>query len=605
MDPGSPCGEGKGKRPPLLFPPNSEKVQLADEVVSPNKLFEKFFICEEIEERQKVVATIIGTFLRISESGRPSDVQILKQYSGLLNRFANETPCLEIRKQFRGLLATLSQKHNIPVTGTKGTSKFLAGVPTLDAEKEKQAIRWDIFRSTGRFCHLDQILIWHPSYLQAWTRTSTALMRMSGPLPVSWRSYIALLAGSRHKCTYIMRMQAEQFLSHGGDEKWLINLENCPRKLRIFAPFAAILAHQPWRMTPSLVAGLVQAGSDSWTIAELVHAELVLATWAALCGVVFGCGCVADDEIDVDLLVGGREWVGGGEEEDFESPLDGVAEGGEEKEMVEALKRGKLEWDEDVSQDSVWQGCDAEGDARGALGRDEGEEEEEEEEEDEEEEEEYGKEEGEDAGEIGRKKAAELAKGITPQNPSQSKNEEPLPDEIARFIGENTIAHNDFEVRSRDYSFLHAADYNWKEHCYTIIQQSCGGSDVARFLDEQLDSIRKLTYRTFSGATDVDTDPFRQAVWHYVQRIQGIFYDDYDYREVNIFLGIPLKGFVKEVSCLPQNITRSSYEKTWSSSGLNLRPDERCHVCLIAMESRKLAMLLFGLRAISEYQMRS
>ena len=39
--------------------------------------------------------------------------------------------------------------------------------------------------------------------------------------------------------------------------------------------------------------------------------------------------------------------------------------------------------------------------------------------------------------------------------------------------------------------------HSWKEHCYAIIQQSCG--DVARLLDEQFDSIRHLTYRTFSG----------------------------------------------------------------------------------------------------------
>ena len=135
----------------------------------------------------------------------------------------------------------------------------------------------------------------------------------------------------------------------------------------------------------------------------------------------------------------------------------------------------------------------------------------------------------------------------------------------------------------------------------------------------------------------MNTDPFRLAVWHYVQRIQGIFHDDYDYREVkknslsfylsfslffvlyvleyfieclvskkvNVFLGIPLKGFIKDVTCLPEMINRSSFEKSWSSSGLGLKAPEKCHVSLLAAESRKLAILMFGMRAVMNYQTRS
>ena len=49
--------------------------------------------------------------------------------------------------------------------------------------------------------------------------------------------------------------------------------------------------------------GLVQADSDSWTIAELVHAFVILTTWATQTGLVGGCGIAFDDDYDVDYFV--------------------------------------------------------------------------------------------------------------------------------------------------------------------------------------------------------------------------------------------------------------------------------------------------------------
>ena len=45
----------------------------------------------------------------------------------------------------------------------------------------------------------------------------------------------------------------------------------------------------------------------------------------------------------------------------------------------------------------------------------------------------------------------------------------------------------------------------------------------------------------------VDTDPFRHAVWHYIQSIKGIRRDDYNYKEVNKILTISFKTYIRMV----------------------------------------------------------
>jgi hypothetical protein len=53
---------------------------------------------------------------------------------------------------------------------------------------------------------------------------------------------------------------------------------------------------------------------------------------------------------------------------------------------------------------------------------------------------------------------------------------------------------------------------------------------AAPVLDKQFHLTFSLTYRTFGGRDrDVNTEPFRSAVWFYVQRLYGVRNDHYDY----------------------------------------------------------------------------
>jgi len=47
----------------------------------------------------------------------------------------------------------------------------------------------------------------------------------------------------------------------------------------------------------------------------------------------------------------------------------------------------------------------------------------------------------------------------------------------------------------------------------------------------------------------------------------------------------------------PDQVTASDFQQM----GLHLRPDEKCHIALIAVEARKQADLIYGLRAISDH----
>jgi hypothetical protein len=57
---------------------------------------------------------------------------------------------------------------------------------------------------------------------------------------------------------------------------------------------------------------------------------------------------------------------------------------------------------------------------------------------------------------------------------------------------------------------------------------------AAPALDKEFRLTFGLTYHTLGPESeDVNTEPFRTAVWYYIQRLYGVRNDHYDYREVS------------------------------------------------------------------------
>ena len=120
--------------------------------------------------------------------------------------------------------------------------------------------------------------------------------------------------------------------------------------------------------------------------------------------------------------------------------------------------------------------------------------------------------------------------------------------------------------------------------------------NVAPLFDELFDHAFDLTYNTLGGFADHDTSPFRHSVWYYTLRLYGIHYDDYNYGEINKICPRPMKEFIKMVACYPQVIKREHFVSI--AREMSFKDSEMVHICLLVMEARAQATLLYGLRCI-------
>ena len=49
----------------------------------------------------------------------------------------------------------------------------------------------------------------------------------AGPLPVTWRNFIALMASARHACVYLVRRQQDAFLANGACAQRALQAGEC------------------------------------------------------------------------------------------------------------------------------------------------------------------------------------------------------------------------------------------------------------------------------------------------------------------------------------------------------------------------------------------
>lgn len=76
---------------------------------------------------------------------------------------------------------------------------------------------------------------------------------------------------------------------------------------------------------------------------------------------------------------------------------------------------------------------------------------------------------------------------------------------------------------------LRIQDYSWQDHAYSQLNRFYS---VAQLLDDEFAIAFNMTDNQLGESKELDTTKFRQAVWNYIHRLNGIFHDDYDYQEV-------------------------------------------------------------------------
>lgn len=421
--------------------------------------------------------------------------------------------------------------------------------------------------------HVSQVIGYHPSYLQHFIKTQSFMMQRDGPLPYDYRYYLAIIAAARHQCTYLVKMYEKEFLQQGGDPKWLKGLDYIPSKLRAIYDINKILAHRPWLLRKEHIESLTK-GKSSWSLAEVVHAIVLLAHFHSLSSFVFSCGLT--QQLDTasspksksppqktvlgNLSMNNNNNVATSKSTNNNSSLQAIiGTGGNGYQTVQKQA---------VSVDAIMERMKVLSERQDECS---------------------------EAELSNRFKNVEMQAAELPA----AKPEQPVevPPIISHYIDDPGFIYEDFARRGAENipNTFRIQDYSWDDHAYSLVNGLY--NDVGHLLDDKFRVTYHLTYFMMAGRKNVDTSKFRRAIWNYIQCIYGIRHDDYDYGEVNQLLERSLKMFIKTACCFPERITKKDYD----SILCELQDSEKVHVNLMIMEARNQAELLYALREIMRY----
>uniref|UniRef100_A0A7S1THV5 Uncharacterized protein n=1 Tax=Compsopogon caeruleus TaxID=31354 RepID=A0A7S1THV5_9RHOD len=415
-------------------------------------------------------------------------------------------------------------------------SDYAPGIRTIDAQGKILELYQDAFLHCGRVSSVVRMMAYQPAYLEAYLTTYREILRGQGSLSSSWRCFIAIMASARLKIHYLVRVLQTEFLMSGGEEAWLVDPNAVPQKLRELCKVNAILARQPWRLRTEDLEVLVRQNSRLKWAVGEMGTALMVMTHFHSLAGFVG-GCGL--LVDEDM---GMPWRQPGNEI---FPLDDDNSASQSTDdLFRALQSGIHEnEDRDLIRSSV-----------------------------------------------DRQESHSGRVGTTTDISEEC-------DRYANITG-LPYPYEDFDVHSRDYKLLRAHEFSWSREGYSLV--SLFSKDLARVLDDQFELIQCLTDGCIGNTAGVDTSPFREAIWKYAQRLNGIEHDDYNYARINKLLQRPLKVLVKKVVCNPETISQGDFERM----GLQLRTEERVHIILLAMESRKQCALLYGLNALARLMTR-
>ncbi|XP_076611917.1 sestrin-1 isoform X3 [Chaetodon auriga] len=447
----------------------------------------------------------------------------------------------------------------IPRPLGNGPSRFIPEKEILKVSKvdtRTQSIFEDAFAALGRLDNISVVMGFHPQYLESFLRTQHYLLQMDGPLSLHYRHYIGIMAAARHQCSYLVNLHVNDFLQVGGDPKWLNGLDEAPQKLQQLGELNKILAHRPWLLTKEHIERLLKAEEHSWSLAELIHAVVLLTHYHSLASFTFGCGITPEIHCD-----GGHTFRppslsqycvcdianGNGHANHHDDQLGNQEMCGEVEVLMERMKQlQECRDDEEASQEEM-------------------------------------------ATRFEREKTESMLV-VTAEDDECAPSRD-----ISRHFEDPSYGYKDFSRRGEHVPTFRVQDYSWEDHGFSLVNRLY--PDVGQMLDEKFQMAYNLTYNTMATHKDVDTSMLRRAIWNYIHCMFGIRYDDYDYGEINQLLDRSFKIYIKTMVCSPEKTTKRMYESFWRQ----FQHSEKVHVNLLLMEARMQAELLYALRAITRY----
>ncbi|NXY01295.1 SESN1 protein, partial [Pteruthius melanotis] len=475
-------------------------------------------------------------------------------------------PFPDVREKSEAILSRVQELGiRIPRPLGHGPSRFIPEKETIQVGKEDATMHTlfaDSFATLGRLDNVTLVMVFHPQYLESFLKTQHYLLQMDGPLPLHYRHYIGIMAAARHQCSYLVNLHVNDFLHVGGDPKWLNGLENAPQKLQNLGELNKMLAHRPWLITKEHIEQLLKTEENSWSLAELIHAVVLLTHYHSLASFTFGCGI--SPEIDCE---GGHT---------FRPPsvsnycICDITNGYHGVDEIHASPAGSIPVS---STESV---CEVEALMEKMKQLQECRDEEE-------------------ASQEEMATRFEREKRESMFVCSSEDEESAATRDVSRHFEDTSYGYKDFSRHGMHVPTFRVQDYSWEDHGYSLVNRLY--PDVGQLLDEKFHIAYNLTYNTMAMHKDVDTSMLRRAIWNYIHCMFGIRYDDYDYGEINQLLDRSFKVYIKTVVCTPEKTTKRMYDSFWRQ----FEHSEKVHVNLLLVEARMQAELLYALRAITRY----
>ncbi|NXW71275.1 SESN1 protein, partial [Hirundo rustica] len=475
-------------------------------------------------------------------------------------------PFPDVREKSEAILGGVQELGiRIPRPLGHGPSRFIPEKETIQVGKEDATMHTlfaESFATLGRLDNVTLVMVFHPQYLESFLKTQHYLLQMDGPLPLHYRHYIGIMAAARHQCSYLVNLHVNDFLHVGGDPKWLNGLENAPQKLQNLGELNKMLAHRPWLITKEHIEQLLKTEENSWSLAELIHAVVLLTHYHSLASFTFGCGI--SPEIDCE---GGHT---------FRPPsvsnycICDITNGYHGVDEIHATAAASIPVS---SAESV---CEVEALMEKMKQLQECRDEEE-------------------ASQEEMATRFEREKRESMFVCSSEDEESAATRDVSRHFEDTSYGYKDFSRHGMHVPTFRVQDYSWEDHGYSLVNRLY--PDVGQLLDEKFHIAYNLTYNTMAMHKDVDTSMLRRAIWNYIHCMFGIRYDDYDYGEINQLLDRSFKVYIKTVVCTPEKTTKRMYDSFWRQ----FEHSEKVHVNLLLVEARMQAELLYALRAITRY----
>ena len=450
----------------------------------------------------------------------------------------------------------------------------------LDQPYPRSTMRRDL--STGSFevaveaydYHQPMDAVWnslafHSNYLKSFEDVHYYLLNGAGPLTQTDKHYIAMMAASRYSCTELISYHSRALTSSLSPrpgakiQKWIdsgFEFDKAPKKLQQLHTVNILLAHRPWMIGKQHIQELIKGdgGRNTWALCELVQALTILTHFHAFASYILGCGTMNNKEEEEELAepeqvsfsVGLSPLKAGTSTEGSISPrkvpihvpmivkkMASLSAKHEELELAELTRRfDKIDTVEHPLEQSL-------------------------------------------------------------SDFVQLEVENDFIDP-AKFTYEIEYQYVDFAKRDNPamYHTLKTPVFSWNDHGYFTMERFY--SDViADLLDHKFETISKLTYNNLGDYQSVDTRLFRRAIQCYIQCLYGIRYDDYDYGNVNELLPIPLKKYIKTLSCFPKLCRADDYSEVMA----DFRNSEKVHLCILVCEAKFKSGLIYSLKAVADY----